>query len=505
LIFPVLFYLLLAFPDGHIAQRRDRALAAALTAVVVLLYLGSALLIDAYPRPSPWASCDDACPANAFQVVAAEPGWVGSVLGPARELMACLLLVGVIAVLALRLRGASAMRQVTTAPVVAVGIVTTVVLIAFIVARRVAPDSHVARDIGLAWTLCLPSIAAAFSLGLVQRRLLVSSVISGMSRSLRTSLEPSQIGSALRSSLGDSAVEVLIRDGDRWLSEDGVTVHTAVVPSAGRAAREVRDGSAPVAAILMDQELDDELVDAIVALTEAALRESRLKADLEHSLQDLDDSRQRIATAADVERRRIERDLHDGAQQRLVALRMRLSLAEDLLREDPTAASAAIHSMGDDIDHALEEIRSLAHGIYPALLADRGLADALRSVARRSPLRVDVRATGLRRLPPELETAVYFACREALQNAAKHAAGARRASVDLDLSGRQLAFDVTDDGDGFDPGVVRGGSGLRNMRDRIESIGGTLEVVSASGRGATIRGSVPLTLRGDGPGVAAAV
>ena len=150
--------------------------------------------------------------------------------------------------------------------------------------------------------------------------------------------------------------------------------------------------------------------------------------------------------------------------------------------------------MGEDVDHALEELRSLAHGIYPSLLADRGLADALRSVGRRSALGVDVRAPGLRRLAPGLETAVYFTCREALQNAAKHGEGATRAwvswtgSVAPDVRGERRA--------GYDQAVARASSGLRNMRDRVESVGGTLTVESSPGHGTHVRGVVPLAADG---------
>ena len=238
-IFPLLFYLILAYPEGRIRLRRDRLLAASLTAVVAVLFIGSALLVDEYPKPSPWQTCHDACPSNAFQLVSSEPPWVASLLGPARDLLAGLLLIGVTAVLAVRLRTASVIGRVTTAPVVAVSIVVTVVLIGFILTRRVAPDSELARDIGLAWTLCLPAIAAAFSMGLVQRRLLVSSVLSRMSRSLRTSLEPADIGAALRSTLGGPVVEVLVRDHGRkqWIREDGL------VADAGRRARSGPDAS----------------------------------------------------------------------------------------------------------------------------------------------------------------------------------------------------------------------------------------------------------------------
>jgi signal transduction histidine kinase len=495
-IFPVLVYLMLAFPSGRITVRRDRLLFAGITWVVGVLFIGSALLVDAYPASSPWTSCGTECPANAFQVVSSEPAWVASVVAPARDMLAALLLLGVTVVLAGRLRTGSVVGRVTTAPVFAVSIASNLALVAFIVARRVGPDSEVAREIGLVWTLSLPALAGAFTLGLVQRRLLITAVLSSLSRSLRSLSDPSQIGAALRSTLGGSDIQILDRDGDRgrWVREDG---HGAAgdVPVPGSLLREIRDGSEPVAAIVIDDGLstDRELVEAVVSLAEAALRETRLKADLQTSLSDLDESRKRIATAADVERRRIERDLHDGAQQRLIALRMRLSLAEDLLRDDPAAATDAIHGLGDDVDNTLEEIRSLAHGIYPALLADRGLADALRSVARRSALRAEVWAAGLRRLPAELESAVYFTCREALQNAAKHAAGATRARVSLDQGSRALTFEVADDGEGFDPSRVRDGSGLRNMRDRIESLGGTLEILSSPGEGTVVRGVVPLT------------
>jgi signal transduction histidine kinase len=492
-IFPLLVYLMLAFPEGRIRLRRDRLIFGAVTGVVVVFYIGSALLADGYPQPNPWSTCTDDCPPNAFQVVPSEPGWIESVLEPARSLLSTMLLAGVTAVLAVRLRAATLIARVTAAPVLYVSIAAILVLVAFIVARGTAPDSDLARNLGRVWALCLPAIAAAFSLGLVQRRLLISSALSTLSRSLGTSPEPGHIGVALRSSLGAPDVEVLVRDGEHWLDEDGNAVDRAALPGAGRTLHEVRDGPRTVAAILMDDTLsrDDQLADSVVALAESALREARLKAELEASLHDLDDSRMRIAIAADVERRRIERDLHDGAQQRLIALRMRLSLAEDLLQRDPAAAFEAIHGLGDDVDHALEEIRSLAHGIYPALLADRGLADALRSVARRSSLPVDVYATGLRRLPAEIETAVYFTCREALQNAAKHAGGATHARISLQQGPRDLTFEVADDGPGFEPSAAPVGTGLRNMRDRIESVGGSLSVVSAAGLGTTVSGTVP--------------
>ena len=459
--FPVLFYLMLSFPDGRLTSRRDRLLCAAITALIAVLYIGSALVIEAYPRSSPWSNCTTGCPPNAFLLLPSEPGFIQTALIPAREMLSVVLLIGVAVSLAVRLRASPAMRQVTIAPVVAVSIVATLVLVAFIVVRRVAPDTRLAHSIALAWTLSLPAVAAAFSLGLVQRRLVISNVLTGLGGALGASLEPRQIGAALRSTIGYPRAEVLIRTavGDGWIREDGRVADPSTVPAPGRELRVVGDESGPFAAVELDAGLDadDELIDAVVSLGEAALREAHLKAELKTSLSDLDDSRKRMALAADAERRRIERDLHDGAQQRLIALRMRLSLAEDLLRDDPAAASAAIHHIGEDVDVALTEIRALARGIYPALLADRGLADALRSAARRAPSRVDVRAAGVTRHPPEIESAVYFSCLEALQNVLKHGRGASGARVSLWQNGA-LEFEVADDGEGFDParGLPRG-------------------------------------------------
>jgi len=216
----------------------------------------------------------------------------------------------------------------------------------------------------------------------------------------------------------------------------------------------------------------------------------RLAADLESSLDELRLSRARILASADLERRRIERDLHDGAQQRLVALRVRLGLVQELLRSGPARTQELFDGLGADVEAALEEVRMLARGVYPSVLADRGLADALRTAARRSPLRVIVRARGAARFREEVETAVYFACVEALQNAAKHARADTSVLISLSLDGA-LRFAVADDGAGFRVEATPSGTGLANMRDRIEAVGGTLTVESAPGAGTTVSGSVP--------------
>jgi signal transduction histidine kinase len=391
-----------------------------------------------------------------------------------------------------RLRGA------TDRPALLAAVASTAVLAAFFALRGIAPESAVTETIGVAWMLCLPLISAAFCAGLVRRRLVLAAVLARLGRELGALPGPRELRAALQASLGDRSAEVLARDRPRaaWLTCDGTVVSERALGRQDRRLHEIWDEDGPIAAVVLSSELDgeDELVAAVVRLVEAALRETRMADELAVSLAALDASRQRIATAAAHERRRIERDLHDGAQQRLIALRMRLSMAEDVLDRDgdQRAASTAIHALGHDVDLALDEIRALAQGIYPALLADRGLADALRSVAQRSPLRVDVRVHGsLVRQNPEIEAAVYFTCVEALQNVAKHARGATGARIVL-RQGLALEFHVSDDGVGFDPPSRREGAGLRNMRDRIESVGGSLTVRSWPGRGTAVHGRVPL-------------
>jgi len=202
-------------------------------------------------------------------------------------------------------------------------------------------------------------------------------------------------------------------------------------------------------------------------------------------------SRARLVDAFELERRRIERDLHDGAQQRLVALRIELELAEELVRKDPARGADRLHELERTVDEALEEVRSLAHGVYPPVLADQGLAEALRAAAQKSPVHVHIAAEAVRRYTPEIESAVYFCILEALQNVLKHAEGARNVSVSLDGRGRaELRFVVRDDGAGV-AGDIVAGTGITNMNDRIAAAGGVMDVTTTVHVGTTVSGYVP--------------
>ena len=200
---------------------------------------------------------------------------------------------------------------------------------------------------------------------------------------------------------------------------------------------------------------------------------------------------------ADRERQRIERDLHDGAQQSLVALRIRLELAGELLRESPAGAEQLLGNLSREVDDALEQVRSLARGVYPSLLSDRGLGEALRSAALRSPVRTTVDADGVGRQSPEIEAAVYFCCLEAIQNAMKHASGVETISVSLAVN-EDLRFEVRDDGAGFARDEVTSSAGLTNMSDRLAAVGGVLVIRTAPGTGTCVCGTVPLSRNGNG-------
>jgi signal transduction histidine kinase len=202
-------------------------------------------------------------------------------------------------------------------------------------------------------------------------------------------------------------------------------------------------------------------------------------------------SRQRLVTAQDEARRRLERNLHDGAQQDLVALAINLKIATAVVGEDPAMAREMLLQLQADTAGALENLRDLARGIYPPLLADMGLAAALSAQARKSPLPVTIQADGIGRLGQDAEAAIYFCCLEALQNSGKYS---RAAAVTVTLTAQDgtVRFSVSDDGDGYDAARTPMGAGLRNMSDRLAALGGTLEVRSAPSAGTTVTGHLPL-------------
>jgi PAS domain S-box-containing protein len=259
------------------------------------------------------------------------------------------------------------------------------------------------------------------------------------------------------------------------LRKDGRLVPVSI------AAAPVRDGSGRFVSNMV----------AYTDITERKVQEAevhRLNDELHARLEELAASRARIVTAGDFERRRLERNLHDGAQQRLVALSLALRVALSKLDSDPAAARATLAAAGEELALALAELRELARGLHPAVLTDRGLRAAVEMLAGRSPVPVEIAEVPEARLPEGVEAAAYYLIAEALTNVAKYAQ-ATRVTVRVTASEACVVVEVSDDGaGGADPA---GGSGLRGLADRVEALGGSLEVSSPAGAGTTLRALIP--------------
>jgi signal transduction histidine kinase len=240
----------------------------------------------------------------------------------------------------------------------------------------------------------------------------------------------------------------------------------------------------------------ERLVRDLAAQAGLVLRNERLTSDLKARLVDLQAAQKRLVAAQDHERRRLERDIHDGAQQQLVALQVRQRLAEQLVERDPAKTKAMLAELQVDTGRALDDLRDLARGIYPPLLADQGLVAALRAQARKSTVPVAIDATDVGRHSQEIEAALYFSVLECLQNVAKYAR-ATSIQVTVHEADGEIRFAVHDDGRGFDPRTTGRGSGLQGIADRLGALEGSLEIDGAPGRGATVRGRVPT--RDEGP------
>jgi signal transduction histidine kinase len=237
--------------------------------------------------------------------------------------------------------------------------------------------------------------------------------------------------------------------------------------------------------------VEAKLVDDLARQAGLVLRTTGLTESLKQRVEELRSSRERLVAAQDQERRRLERNLHDGAQQHLVALKVKLGLLRAVAARDTARAEALVEELSGDADEAIETLRDLARGIYPPLLADKGLGPALEAQARKATLPVAIDAEGVERYPQAVEAAVYFCVLEALQNVQKYA-GATVAEVKLRANGTSLSWEVRDDGAGFDPKAQDKGSGLQNMEDRLDALGGTLVIESSRGRGTAVQGALPL-------------
>jgi len=302
----------------------------------------------------------------------------------------------------------------------------------------------------------------------------------------------------LRHVLGDPHLELLVwsRLDEAFVAADGSRPDLDARRN-GRAVTILPHSEHPVGALVHDPRLEElAAFQDIVAAASLAIRKDRLAHELHTRLEELGrreeevrESRRRLVEAGDAARQRLERNLHDGAQQRLVSLSLTLRLAQARLRTSPEAASELLTAASRELAVALEELRQLARGLHPAVLTERGLGAAIESVRDRMPIEVRVAAVPEQRLPEPVEAAVYYIVTEALTNTAKYAE-ASEARVSIVVAGREVAIEVADDGVGG--AAAADGSGLHGLADRAEALGGTLVVDSPPGGGTTVRATVPL-------------
>jgi signal transduction histidine kinase len=489
----MIVYLLLAFPEGRLTTRVERRLFGAVVLVVAVLYLPSALLAE-FPSPAPYSACGSSCPHNVLMVGGGAEGFVHDVMQPLRELLSVLLFAGVAGILVRRmLRGPPLVTRVL-GPVAVVATFRAAALLAYDALRGGGHVSGAVRVAGVIFLVSLALVTVGFALGLLARRLFVADALQRLTRRMRPHANAADLRVALAHALQDPSLEVMYwlrGETAQWVDGTGWPV-TAPEPAEGRAVTEVTADGRRIAAILHNEALaqDPALVHGAASYALAALENDRLMRQLRTSLEELSQSRTRIVAVGDRERRRIERDLHDGAQQRLVALRVRLSLVADRVDADSPASAHAIRELEDQVEETIDDVRSFARGIYPSLLAERGLTEALRAAGRSAPLPAIVDAASIGRYPPEIEATIYFSCMEALQNAAKHAHGATGVTIAL-THNPHLRFQVSDDGSGFDPSRTNGGVGITNLRDRLAAVGGELHVESSPGHGTRISGVIP--------------
>jgi signal transduction histidine kinase len=499
----VLAYALLSYPTGRLEGRAARGMVLFGALLIGLLYLPTIPITAQFPLPAPFTACTTHCPQNVFLSGGAEASVVPDLIKPVRDFLAIAVYIGVVGVLATRLRGAGHNQRRTLMPVLGAAVLRFVAAIVYVALRRGNVDGTGTEVAVFVALLSVPATALGFLLGLLQWRVYSGGALRRLTTGLVDARNPAELRGLLAESLEEPKVGLFFADPDAtWHDAAGGTVAAPVAPTNACVHEAVAESGLRVTVVCEEGFRDrPEFLDAVCACVVSGLERQRLDAALATSLAEVAASRKRLAGAADSARRQIERDLHDGAQQQLVALRVKLELAREALEDGAGERGAAmVAGLGTEVDEIIEEVRSLARGIYPALLASDGLGEALRAAGQRSPVPVTIATDGVGRLPSDTESAVYFCCLEALQNVAKHAAGATAVAIELGGEG-ELLFTVTDDGCGFAPrdlgagnagGDGAAGSGVTGMKDRLAAVGGELWIESAPGVGTRVRGRVPL-------------
>jgi signal transduction histidine kinase len=489
---PAVFaYVVLVYPSGRLRSEGQRRLLLCSAAAISALWTFLVMTHAHPPVKTPLLHCGEHCPQNLFFAGSTGSGvasvataglWVGWIA------LACgtplLLFAG-------SRRRVEPVRR-SLVPIEVVAVASAVLWVGFGASQIVG--ARAAGALGSAYVETALAVPLAILAGLFVERLTIGRALATFATGLAAHPDTAPEWLLARA-LKDPSLRIAYYQPSLGGYIDSAG-HPVRAPEGDerRAVARIGEHGAPVAAITYDAGLSDQaaFVEAAGAVAVMRVEAARLEADLTEANGQLAASRRRLVEAADNERQRIERDLHDGVQQYVLGLRLRLDLASEAIPADPARGEQMLSAIGNQLDELLAVLRSFAAGIYPSILTERGLKDALESALRHLGCPVSLHTFGLRRYPEDVEVALYFCCVEAIQNIVKHAGPEPDPRVRMWHVAETLAFDVRDSGVGFDASEQPAAHGLINMHDRLEAIGGTLWVGSQPGRGTWVRGRVPL-------------
>jgi signal transduction histidine kinase len=477
-------HMLLAFPTGRLETTQARWLIAigyldALLVQVPLFLLNGDLRGAANAPRNAWGLVDSPDSARVFSGLA--------------ELIAAVLIVWLAVLLYEKRRRASPPQRRAMAPVLWTGLALMVTLAVATVDQLFGGARSFPTAPSVISLVAFAALPWAFVIGLLRTRYTRAGAVGDLVERLNaTGIGGESLRDALSDALGDRSLALAYwsRGSERYVDSHGQPVELPPPTSRSRAVTEIEREALPVAAIVHDAALLDEpgLVRAAGAAAALALENERLEAELKARVAELQVSRAKVIEVGMAERRALERNLHDGAQQRLVALSLQLGLARTKLRSDPDTAERILDGARVELASALEELRELARGIHPAVLTDRGLGPALEALAGRAPVPVEIEDVPQGRLPMPVEAVAYFVVAESLTNMAKYA-DAEYATVRVLRENGYAVVEIHDNGiGGADPSA---GSGLRGLADRLAALDGRLEVDSPPGVGTTVRARIP--------------
>jgi signal transduction histidine kinase len=474
----LLYHMLLAFPTGSLRSGLERLLVGATYFSAVVMHPVQVLFQD---------TTRIGLPENVLLIEGHRD--LSVTLSRARFWLALVLISALIVILVGRWRAARSSQRLALAPVYASGGLVMVMLGVWYAGLLAYWDQDFLDALEDARYVVLATVPFAFLFGLMRSRVAGAAVVSEVVARLGDTSRQRAMCKVLDEALEGTSLELAyLYPGGEWVDAHG---HPVEIPPEGpdRVVTPVEQDGERVAVIVHDPSLEDqrELVQAVAATAQLAFENERLGTELSAKIEELSASRTRIVESGDAARRRLERDLHDGAQQRLVSLALSLRILRSRIDGNPEAVRE-LESARSELDQALEELRKLARGIHPSVLSDRGLDAALEGLAHRAPLPVELDSAAGDRLPERVESAAYFVVSEALTNVTKYAR-ASHASVNVSREDGRILVEVSDDGvGGADPAT---GTGLRGLVDRVSALGGSLAVDSQPERGTTVRAEIP--------------